>query len=302
MNAASTQNPAIMLSVLLDSLNDPAASKPSRATTEAALLLCEELTNRLRSLLDPDISSRQSVGKGSSGGQPEADLRGHEPGSSSSTEIEAVESSETSGSSALLAPADPVARTKARQGPSRPSARQRRKQSRQAMQAMQAHQTQAQHTQLAIQEDHFSLLEQQQFEFEQAMWRGGWQMMPRAPTVYPAVAPPRAEFQQYMWNCGWQMVPITPGRITPVTVRNLAPGPADSTAGLATLQPEAADVDGAAQNAAASNAEQVDLSAQSAPVPEQLDLSLRERFRRCLKVYRWQRMQSVWTKWMATQE
>ena len=57
-------NPAPLLRALLDSLADPKASQPSRATAAAALVLCEDLITHLRALaVDPGMAAEAAKEK-----------------------------------------------------------------------------------------------------------------------------------------------------------------------------------------------------------------------------------------------
>ena len=57
-------NPAPLLRALLDSLADPMASQPSRATAAAALVLCEDLITHLRALaVDPGMAAEAAKEK-----------------------------------------------------------------------------------------------------------------------------------------------------------------------------------------------------------------------------------------------
>ena len=139
--------------------------------------------------------------------------------------------------------------------------------------------------------------EAQEQHFRQSLWNGEWLVVPVPPpltTVMPApmagspesgvpaaagavvleapvprAAPEAEDFRQAMWNGEWRMVPMSYSQPPPLPAHYVAAaeGVADPPSGV--------------------------------PDTERARyLPFRLRVQRCMRVYRWQRMQRVWTEWM----
>ena len=289
-------DPAAILETLLDRLlHNPEESKPSPKSAAAALTLCESLANHLRSL----VSDEPGHPKASPSMMPtDTDIHGFGSGLMTAAP-------ESSAPVAAGAPVEGASGEGRR--PSRPSQKQRQKLRRQ-QEAQQAHAEQAHAEQAQVEQaqaagapthyEYMAMLQAQQQQFQQSPWSGGWQMVPFPPNVplsQMVFAPTPLDFHQSSWGVGWQMVPHPP-----LFSAHAAAAPARAPQHVRAPSPPRSPSAKRCPPCAAFPA-RVPPTPPVPPKPVEpvaSDATLKERVTRCMKAYRWRRMQGVWTHWM----
>ena len=274
-------DPVAALSALLGSLRDGSTAQPSYATAAHALSLVEELAAHLRTL-----TRTASCGA--------------EPAATAVSIIPACDSQQTTSES----DSDNYASSHSK---SRPSARSRARMRRQQQQQQQAQQAQAQpqpqhETQTEPWQQQWQqwqwqwrehrpclplpgVIEAQEHHFRQSLWNGQWLVVPVAPPLTTGISAPGTpelvvleapvpqpkpeDFRHAMWSGEWRMVPLSYSQGQP-------------------LPPQY----GVAANGAMDPALGVPATERARYLPFRL------RVQRCMRVYRWQRMQRIWTEWM----
>ena len=289
-------DPAAVLGTLLDELRNKRNVAPSGASLTVAIALCDELAAHLRSLTPAEV-------------------------------ISACDSTCTTSESDSEAPSHsksrPSAKTRARFRRHQQQ-QQLQQQQQQQQQELELHQEpqpqwqqwqqQWQEQQQQWQEQHTpgtplpGLLEQQQQQFRQSLWNGGWLMAPMAP-IGPMVAPMAQP------NAGVGVV-VVDGR---GDGRGGGRGGGRGRHRIAEQHEEYCQPVGSAQTftrAMWSGGWQMVPLAQVQEAPElpqqarsadgggamhtegEAGGGLKQRVLRCMKVRRWQRCQAVWTEWM----
>ena len=118
----------------------------------------------------------------------------------------------------------------------------------------------------------------QEQQFRSSLWTGEWQLAPpMSPQQADAAQLDESRFRQAMWNGNWQMIQAN----RPRQAQALAQVSEEPTC-TPTKSPASASSAAPAADAAAADGQN----------------SFRKRVQRCMKKWRWQHMQEVWTEWM----
>ena len=258
--AEQPRDPVAVLSTLLGQLRDGKTSVSSSSAV-TALALCEDISDQLRALIMPPAAAPLATACDSQ-----------------------CTTSESDSDSTVKGPSK-----------NRPSARSRARLRRNQQQAQysesQRHYDEWQQWQSQWRESQPmsqplpGVIEQQEQHFRSSLWSGGWVVVPVAPIVPPGAGGPIAGATPIVTQSTEAMAENIANRGALV---GHAPSMqvADVSDAIAFQQ---GMFSGGWQAVPATN---MAATGTSAPTP------FKERAQRCMKVYRWQRMQNVWTEWM----
>ena len=259
------QDPVEVLSSLLSDLRDGKLAAPSRTIATAALALCDELSNHLRTLTLSPSASLLSTACVLQCTSSESDSETPSKGTSKS----------------------------------RPSARSRARLRRQQQQLLLLQQPQHDPAQQA---QHVEW-QQQQWQQWQWQWREH-QQLPRQP-LPGVLEQQEQHFRSSLWNGQWLVMPVAPPHATTPSSHVAMAAVAASGGGPAGGYPMQLSTHGMVvtddttlRQATWTGGGGVMPRAIRASMAATHGVDLKTRVQRCMKVHRWERMQRVWTDWM----